>query len=811
LFECTYTSAVKTIRWMGCFCLLAALASGATAADNPTTGSDQRRNHALSVLREALQDDDFATWAPAARFLMSLDYPQDVEATVRAKLAQNQLAVEAQIALWEALAGVAAHDHQQQPWIENLRHVAHKRSGPGRQEAASALGRLGHSIDNDHDVSPPEVDPHLRKANERWLRLAADHQQAEAALVELLKSNDAATRAAAAKHALQQMPSITPQTAGKLLALASKEPPGSPARPSLSGAAAVHAPQQSRPEQKNKLLEQARTGSAADRAGACEALGLLATHQDLPALEHLMKDPSGQVRASAAYATLRLDRRGTQRLAPLDWVVIGAYALGMLAIGWYYSRRTSNTDDYLLGGRKMRPLSVGLSLFATMLSAVSYLAWPGEVIRYGPMMMCVVLAHPITGLVVGWLVIPFIMKMKVTTAYEILEIRLGLSVRILASVFFLALRLLWMAVIIYAGASKVLVPLMGLPTEATPYVCAVLGVITIIYTSMGGLRAVVITDVVQTLILFAGAIITLVLVTVWMGGVSAWWPQRWAPHWVEPTLFYTPNIRVTVMGAMLASFTWWICTSSSDQMAIQRYLATRDTKAARQVIITSLSTSILVDGLFLMLGLSLWAFFAKNPHLISDGQRLFSDADKLFPRFVLVGLPVGLTGLVVAALLAAAMSSLSSGVNSSCSVVIVDFIDRFRKSTRKRTDSQHVQLAKWVSILIGVVVVALSSYVGVVKGNLLEVSYKVVNLLVGPLAGLFFMAMFVRWATVLGTMVGAACGLIVVVAINFWEDFTGAKGIGFIWSMPLGVVVQLAVGMLVSLIPVGRRKPLPAD
>ena len=136
---------------MGCFCLFVALASGATAADDPTTGGDQRRNHALSVLREALQDDDFATWGPAARFLMSLDYPQDVEATVRAKLAQNQLAVESQIALWETLAGAAAHDHQRQPWIENLRQLAHQRSGPGRQEAAGALGRLGHSIDNDHE------------------------------------------------------------------------------------------------------------------------------------------------------------------------------------------------------------------------------------------------------------------------------------------------------------------------------------------------------------------------------------------------------------------------------------------------------------------------------------------------------------------------------------------------------------------------------------------------------------------------------------------------------------------------------------
>ena len=539
---------------------------------------------------------------------------------------------------------------------------------------------------------------------------------------------------------------------------------------------------------------------------ACKALAREGTAEDLPHLEGLLEDEDGSVRAAAGYAILRIGRRVTRRLEPLDWIVIGAYALAMVAIGWYCSRRVATTEDYLLGGRKMRPLGLGLSLFATMLSVVSYLAFPGEVIRYGPMMMCVVLAHPIVAVVVGWGIIPFIMKMKITSAYEILEIRLGPAARVLGSVFFLSLRLLWMAVIIYAGASKVLVPLSGLPVSATPYVCAVLGAITVVYTSMGGLRAVVFTDVAQTLILFAGAIVTLVLVTIWMGGVGAWWPDRWASHWVEPTLFYTPSIRVTVLGAMLASFTWWVCTSVSDQMAVQRYLATRDAKTARRVLIISLATNILVDGLFLMLGLSLWAFFAANPHLIPDGQRILTDGDKLFPRFILIGLPAGLSGLVVAGLMAAAMSSLSSGVNSSCSVIIVDFVDRFRKRAKKRTEAEHVRLAKWVSVLVGVVVVALSSYVGLVKGNLLEIAYKVVNLLVAPLAGLFFMAMFVRWATGLGAILGAACGLAVVVAINYWEDFTGTKGIGFIWAMPLGLLAHMCVGMVASLIPVPRSR-----
>jgi SSS family solute:Na+ symporter len=179
-----------------------------------------------------------------------------------------------------------------------------------------------------------------------------------------------------------------------------------------------------------------------------------------------------------------------------------------------------------------------------------------------------------------------------------------------------------------------------------------------------------------------------------------------------------------------------------------------------------------------------------------------------------------LSGLIVAGLLAAAMSSLSSGLNSSCSVITVDFIDRFR--TRPTSETDHVRLAKYVSVVVGVVVVALSSGVGMVQGNLLEVAFKVVNLLTAPLFGLFFMAMFVRWATGPGTLVGAAFGLVVVVLISYWaelrgvvgirsmilylEDLMGTEGVSFLWAMPLSLLVQVVVGMLVSLVPIGRKR-----
>lgn len=504
-------------------------------------------------------------------------------------------------------------------------------------------------------------------------------------------------------------------------------------------------------------------------------------------------DPAGQASLTTSHC-----------LGPWDWLVIAAYLLGVLSVGWYYSRRTRSREEYLLGGRQMTPLAVGISLFASLISTISYLAFPGEVIKNGPMIVSVVLAYPLVAVVVGWFVIPYIMQLKVTSAYEILELRLGSAVRTLGSLLFLSLRLLWMAVIVHATSTKVLVPLLGLDPRFAPVVSGVLALVTIVYTAMGGLRAVVITDVIQSVILFGAAIATVTIITVRLGGVQAWWPSVWPDHWQEPVFGYDPSARVTMFGAVLATFTWYLCTSASDQIAIQRYLATRDVKAARTVLVISLVADGLVMPLLATVGLGLLAYFQAFPSLLPEGQTVVTDSDKLFSQFIVVGLPVGASGLVVAGLLACAMSALSAGINSTCSVITVDILDRLR-GKRGDTGSGHVGQLKYVSALVGVLVVALSLGVGLVQGNLLEMCYKIVNLLVAPLAGLFFLAMFVPWARGFGAMVGAACGLTVVIGINYWQEITGSPGISFLWAMPLSLLSEVGVGALVSLIPIARR------
>lgn len=495
------------------------------------------------------------------------------------------------------------------------------------------------------------------------------------------------------------------------------------------------------------------------------------------------------------------------KLNVLDWAVILFYVVGMLLIGWHFGRRTRTREEYLLGGRNMRPLAVGISLFASLISTISYLAWPGEVIKNGPMMLSVLLAYPLVGLVVGWWIIPRIMRLPVTSAYEILEVRLGLAVRLLGSALFLLLRMLWMAVIVYATTTKVLVPVLGLPVGSAPALCLLLGLVTVAYTSMGGLRAVVLTDVIQSAILCGSAVITLVVITVSLGGPSAWWPSHWLEHWPEPVFGYDPHARVTMFGAVLAQFTWYLCTSGSDQIAVQRYLATRDARSARSVLLISLAADGLVTLLLAAVGLGLLAAAQAQSGLLSVGHDVLADADKLFVRFLVSRMPPGVSGLVVAGLLAAAMSALSAGISSTGSVLTVDFLERLGRGGKRGPGA-----ARLLSLGVGAAVVALSLAVGMVQGNLLEICYKVVNLLTAPLFGLFFLAMFVPWAKAHGAIAGAVVGIAVAVGISYSPELTGTQGVSFLWAMPLSLVAEVATGALVSLVPwPGRPTALPDD
>lgn len=490
----------------------------------------------------------------------------------------------------------------------------------------------------------------------------------------------------------------------------------------------------------------------------------------------------------------------------IDWLVVVVYALALIGIGFFYSRRQTTTEEYFVGSRSVAPFLAGISLYATMFSAVTYIALPGEMIQHGPVLICVgLMAMPFIYLIVGYWIIPLMMRLPVTSAYELLETRLGRHVRLLGSGIFVVTRLIWMALMLHITA-LVLITVMGWDPGWKLPLIIITGGLTVLYTLIGGFRAVVVSDVVQFFVFFVGLLFTLIYITVSMGGVGAWWPAQWAEHWApQPFFSFDPGVRITMVGTFVGAVIWWICTSASDQMAIQRYLSTRDAAAARRAFLHSTLGATAVPLLLGLVGLAVLGFFLANPALLPAHLSLTRNGDALFPHFVSHFLPVGAPGLILAGLLAATMSSLSSGINSISAVVSKDFLEN-RKPGGPRTDANQVKVARLLAAGIGLAVTGGSQVMGIIPGNLVEVGGKSVNLFVCPLFGLFFLALFVPFATPFGAIMGAAYSLAAATLVGYWDLLTGRPPVSFQWIAPVALATSLVCGCLFSLLPT-RGKP----
>lgn len=480
----------------------------------------------------------------------------------------------------------------------------------------------------------------------------------------------------------------------------------------------------------------------------------------------------------------------------LDWGVIGIYVLAMVAIGAYYGRKNESGEDFVLGGRSMSPIAVGLSLFATLASSLSYLSIPGEIVGYGPMFLGQTLAYPFVYLIVGFGIIPLLMRQSATSAYELLEGRLGVSVRMAAAGVFILLRLSWMATILYATSSTVLVPMWGLGPEATPWLSLALGAITVAYAATGGLRAVVMTDALQAITMFAGAIVTIVVVSIRMGGIDAWWPHQWPQHWPANEWGFDPHARLSFGTLLMSTILWYVCTNGSDHMAIQRYFATPDTRTARKTLLVSLCSDVTIAILLALTGLALLGYYQINAAELGPGRSLQATADQIFPTFIMSSLPGGLAGLVIAAILAAAMSSLSSGINATCAVFGEDFIARWQQ---KRLEGKAaVTQMRWLSCIIGAIAVGASILNSFITGNLIERCFKVVNLFTAPLFTLFFLALFVPWSNSFGAWCGLIGSIATAIAVAYSAELGLGPGMGIAWIVPSSLVAGVIIGVVAS-------------
>ena len=494
----------------------------------------------------------------------------------------------------------------------------------------------------------------------------------------------------------------------------------------------------------------------------------------------------------------------------LDLAMMIAYAVLMLFIGWWYSRKQETSEDYFVASRNSSPWLVGVSMIATMLSTVSYIATPGEMIAFGPGMFWSSLHGPFSFVIVGYLIIPHIMRRRVTSGYELLESQFGNAIRRTASLLFILARLVWMGLVIYT-CSKVIADITRLPL---PYVLAAVGAVTTAYTVMGGIRAVIVTDALQFLVLMLGGILVVAYVTYRFGGFS-WWPD-WKSkavadlHWQHVPLFsFSPFERVTVFTALLSSILWWVCNAASDQMMIQRYLCTRDARAARRSFLYCLIGDIAIVVVLWIIGFALLGYYLRFSADAPDPSMAISQqADELFPHFIATVLPTGLRGLIVAALFAAAMSSLSSGISSVGTVLIIDFGNIFARGTGGEPHAL-ARRAKHLGLVIGLASILFSFVIGYVPGeNIYTIAFRISGFFVAPLFALYVLAFFVPFSTPAGAWVAIIAGFFSGILFSYWEQIVGSvtptSSLSVLLIMPFSLVISLGAGILISLVTTGR-------
>jgi len=782
--------------------------------------SDEDRELSHQVLDRVMHEEEQWVKVHAAEYKLQVGLSKGVYETFLEQLALFEDQAPYRIGIWRVLAKSAPKETERKQYIDKIIGVFNDREATDRIHAAETLAKLGVPVSSSAKATTDEIlkgEKGSLWVYTLWASMQGQEKSANPILEALMSGIEEDIPRLQAAYALKMEGNIPEEEWEALATMALAEPATSIAKVHLISAAYYWAgPEHQKSDSYKKIEDLILALQQSDNKGDRMALALTIAqkgdwshqsillgflHNDNPLVSEddgksnaKISPINADVMATAAFALLQMEQT-THQLSTIDWVIVLVYMIGMMVIGYVFSKKNKDEKDFILGGGKMNPIAVGLSLFATLLSSLTYLSSPGEMIKYGPVIFSGVLAFPLIYYIVGWFLIPRFMKLKVTSAYEILEINLGVSIRLLATFFFLSLRFLWMGTIIFITVNTAIISIFGFEdsTSNILWISIILIGVTIIYTTMGGLKAVVFTDVVQSCVLLGGALLTIILISIYFGSATSWIPTHWLDHWGEYKWGIDARERLSIGNALLMTVIWYVASSGSDQMSIQRFLATENIKTARKTFAVSLITSFVAQFLLGLVGLAVLAYFLDNPQFLTADESVSTHADILFPKFILVGLPIGISGLVAAGILAAAMSSLSSGLSATSSVISEDLIKRFsRKSKPKKVD--QLKRIRILSLIVGIFTLALSLLISRVEGNLYDVIVKVVNLFVSPLFVLFFMALFIPFATARGVFLGGIVSIGIAIAIAFYKFMD----IEVLFITPASLFSGIAAGVLFS-------------
>lgn len=449
-------------------------------------------------------------------------------------------------------------------------------------------------------------------------------------------------------------------------------------------------------------------------------------------------------------------------MTTIDWVILTAYLLGVLGVGGVLSRRQHRPGEYLLAGRSMHWLPIGLSVMATAFSATNYVAFSGEVFANG---LYVALSLPMFVLVapvITRVFMPFYHRMDLTSAYAYLEHRFSRPVRQLASGLFVLWRIAWLAVTLHA-LCMVLAKVTG-----ASFLALVLGtgLAAALYTLAGGMRAVMWTDVLQFAVLLVGIVAGVWLVAGGLpggfGGLlghahDAGLMKPFHPY--DPKLLaIDPTVRIALPSALIGTFVAFLTRYGADQVVVQRYFTARSLGDLRRGFHLNYAAAIVTLVALALLGFAIHARAASAGVLGSLGPRPIA-----YVAWFLKQLPPGLTGLILAGLFAAAMSSVDSGVHSCASAVLSDFARPVDEASPAAVDRRLRAARLWTGVM-GVLATLAATQVYRL-GSVFAMANRVINGLGSPLLAVMLLGMFSRRANAPGMLVGGILGVVFSVGV----------------------------------------------
>ncbi|MGF0035041.1 sodium/solute symporter [Victivallis vadensis] len=376
--------------------------------------------------------------------------------------------------------------------------------------------------------------------------------------------------------------------------------------------------------------------------------------------------------------------------------VVALFLLGMAGMGVYFLKRNNSSEEYFLGGRKIPGWALGLSMVGTSISSITFLALPAAAFVLDYRQLTPNLFMPVAALIACWIFIPFFRRGLKTTAYEYLESRYGTGIRIYAALYSLLGQLLRLAIILYL----VVLPLSEMLDISESTAILAFGVITCFYTVFGGIEAVVWTDVVQTVILLGGGLLCVAAVAFQLPGGL---PQileigmEYDKFSLGPLDFSFSERTFWVMS--LIGFIGFISEFSSNQNVVQRYIAAPTLREARKATLICIVMSLPTWIFFFFIGSCLFAYYKVFP----SAEVAAMKPDDVLPHFILTEIWPGVGGVIIAACLAAAMSSLSSSINAVSTIWTIDFLRLMR---RKGNDRFELVNAKLASGAAGIIMIA---------------------------------------------------------------------------------------------------------